>query len=338
MHLAESLDLPAGLVARPWRGDDDLPEMLESLRAYRALHRDEEMPTLDQLRNSYAHLTDCDPDLDLVVFETGSGDPAGYARTSHEDVETGGRDCIVFAPIRPPYLTQARFEAVVRGMERHMAARAAEVPNARYRAYSLHPGPGLPAEGEAAWLEGLGYTATEWGAALLRPHLDDIPDIPLPDGVEVRPVSPDQVRHIWEEHWEAFRGEWDFKEATDDDIDEHVNDPLLHDVSLWKVAWAGDQIVGQVKSFVNDEENAARGYRRGYTEYISTHRDWRNRGIASALLAMSLREIRDRGMTEAMLGVDTNNPGGALHVYTRLGFEVQKYDAVYTKPFGGADR
>ena len=114
--------------------------------------------------------------------------------------------------------------------------------------------------------------------------------------------------------------------------------PLLHDVSLWKVAWAGDQIVGQVKSFVNDEENAARGYRRGYTEYISTHRDWRNRGIASALLAMSLREIRDRGMTEAMLGVDTNNPGGALHVYTRLGFEVQKYDAVYTKPFGGADR
>lgn len=332
MHLAESFELPHGIVARPYRGEDDLPHMLESLHLYRALHRDDEMPTLDQMRNSYSHLTDCDPELDVVVFETDTGEPAGYARASHEDAADRGRDCIVFAPIRPLHLTRERFEAAVRGLERHLAPRAAAAPSARYRAYSLHPGPGQPATGEAAWLEALGYAATEWGAALLRPHLDDIPELPLPDGVEVRPVSADQVRHIWEEHWEAFRGEWDFKEATDDDIDEHVNDPLLHDVSLWKVAWVGDQVVGQVKSFINHEENEARGYRRGYTEFIATHRNWRNRGIARALLAMSLREVRDRGMTEAMLGVDTNNPGGAFQVYTGLGFQLQKYDAVYTRP------
>ncbi len=335
MHLAESFDLPPGIVARPYRGADDLADMLESLRAYRAIHRDDEFPTLEQLRNSYSHLTDCDPGLDIAVFETDNGDPVGYARASHEDAETGVRDCIVFAPIRPAHLTRALFDAIVPGMEQHMAARAGAAPSARYRAYSLHPGPGEAPVGEAAWLESLGYVVTEWGASLLRPHLDDIADpaeLALPDGVEVRPVTPDQVRSIWEEHWEAFRGEWDFKEATDDDIDEHVKDPILSDISLWKVAWAGDQVVGQVKSFINHEENEERGYLRGYAEYISTHRDWRNRGIASALLAMSLHELRDRGMTEAMLGVDTNNPGGVLHVYTRLGFAVRKYDAVYTKP------
>ena len=336
MHLIDSLDLPSGIVARPYRGVDDLAEMLESLRAYRAMHRDEEFPTLEQMHNSYSYLTDCDPDVDIAVFQTDAGEPAGYARASHEDAETGTRDCVVFAPIRPQYLTRPLFDSIVPGMERHMAPRAAAAPSARYRAYSLHPGPDQPAVGEAEWLEAHGYTATEWGAALLRPHLDDIPELPLPDGVEVRPVTPDQVRHIWEEHWEAFRGEWDFKEATDDDIDEHVDDPLLHDISLWKVAWAGDQVVGQVKSFINDEENEARGYRRGYTEYISTHRDWRNRGIARALLAMSLREVRDRGMTEAMLGVDTNNPGGAFQIYTGLGFQLRKYDAVYTKPYAPA--
>ncbi len=101
---------------------------------------------------------------------------------------------------------------------------------------------------------------------------------------------------------------------------------------MWKVAWAGDIVVGQVKSYINRDENAARGYRRGYTEYISTHHDWRNRGIAGALLGMSLRELKDRGMTEAALGVDTNNPGGAFQLYTGLGFELQAYEAVYTKP------
>lgn len=97
-------------------------------------------------------------------------------------------------------------------------------------------------------------------------------------------------------------------------------------------AWAGDTVVGQVKSYVNADENRQRGYLRGYTEDISTHADWRNRGIAGALLAMSLEELRSRGLTEAALGVDTNNPGGAFHLYTSLGFELRSYEAVYTKP------
>jgi mycothiol synthase len=143
-------------------------------------------------------------------------------------------------------------------------------------------------------------------------------------------VTEDQVPEIVAAHLEAFRGEWDFREPTEDDIAEVIDDPL-RDISLWKVAWAGDVVVGQVKPFINAEENAERGTLRGYTEYISTHRDWRNRGIAGALLAKSLRELRDRGMTEAVLGVDTNNPGGAFQLYTRLGFELQSYEAIYTR-------
>jgi len=37
-------------------------------------------------------------------------------------------------------------------------------------------------------------------------------------------------------------------------------------------------------------------------------------------------------MTEAALGVDTNNPGGAFQLYTSLGFELVAYEVVYTKP------
>ena len=86
-----------------------------------------------------------------------------------------------------------------------------------------------------------------------------------------------------------------------------------------------------MKSYINRDENERAGTQHGYTEEISTHPAWRNRGIAGALLAMSLRELRDRGMTEAALGVDTNNPGGAFQLYTKLGFELRAYEAVYQK-------
>ena len=37
-------------------------------------------------------------------------------------------------------------------------------------------------------------------------------------------------------------------------------------------------------------------------------------------------------MTEAALGVDTENPGGAFQLYTKLGFELEAYEAAYAKP------
>ena len=69
--------------------------------------------------------------------------------------------------------------------------------------------------------------------------------------------------------------------------------------SLWRVAWDGDEVAGQVRSFINAEENERRGRLRGYTEHISVRRPWRRRGLARALIAASFPLLRARGMTEA---------------------------------------
>lgn len=302
------------------------------LAAHRAANGDTELPTLAQVDLTYANLHDCDPDVDIALIEA-NGQVVAYTRASFDDLGTGIRDCVVFAPMAPEHVSGALWTAIVDANEAHMASWASAVPRAQYRAYAVHPGPGQEPVGEAAWLEARGYTATEWGAALVRPHLDDIPERSLPDGVELREVQPEQLRTIFEADWEAFRDEWDFRERVDADWAEFIDHPY-RDTSLWKVAWAGDTVVGQVKTYINTDENEASGIRRGYTEFISTHRDWRNRGIAGTLLAWSLQELSDRGMNEAALGVDTNNPGGAFQLYTSLGFELVAYEAVYTKPIG----
>lgn len=332
MHLAERLRLPAPYVARPYRGPSDHPALVEVLAAHRLANGDTELPTVAEVDLTYANLHGCDPAVD-IAFIAANGEVVAYTRASFDDLASGIRDCVVFAPTVPEHVGLGLWTAIVDANEAHMASWGDEVSRARYRAYAVHPGPGREPTGEAAWFEDRGYTAVEWSAALLRPHLDDIPRRSLPDGVELREVRTEDLRPIFDAHWEAFRDEWDFREQVAADWVEFIEHPYRN-TSLWKVAWAGDTVVGQVKTYINTAENDARGIRRGYTEFISTNRDWRNRGIAGTLLAWSLEELKERGMTEAALGVDTNNPGGAFQLYTSLGFELVAYEVVYTKPIG----
>jgi len=72
--------------------------------------------------------------------------------------------------------------------------------------------------------------------------------------------------------------------------------------------------------------------RRGWLDSVFTRRPWRRRGLANALIARSLVKIRERGMTSAVLGVDADNPTGALGLYERNGFETTYRSTAWRKP------
>ncbi len=59
---------------------------------------------------------------------------------------------------------------------------------------------------------------------------------------------------------------------------------------------------------------------------------WRRRGLAKALLARSLVAAREAGFTSAGLGVDAENPTGALGLYESLGFAPERTGIAYRKP------
>ncbi|MDH5521860.1 MAG: GNAT family N-acetyltransferase, partial [Acidimicrobiia bacterium] len=190
--------------------------------------------------------------------------------------------------------------------------------------------PAGPKVGLAALLEERGYTQVTYGASMVRPDLEDIPDAALPAGLEVRAVEPDHLRTIWEADREAFRDHWGESEWTEENWKWFLEFPY-RDESLWKIAWDGDEVAGQVKSFIDREENEAFGRERGWTEFISTGRKWRRQGVARALICESLRELKDRGMTEAALGVHVENPNGAYHLYESLGFSIVHRFGTYHK-------
>ena len=143
--------------------------------------------------------------------------------------------------------------------------------------------------------------------------------------------SNDDLRAIWEVDIEAFRDHRGYVEQDETDCERFL-DEARRGTSLWQVAWAGDVVAGQVRTRVNDGEDVARGRRRAWTEDISTCREWRGKGVASALIASSLRQLAALGFDEAALGVDLDNPTGALGVYQRLGYEVVLRVTQYSRP------
>ena len=145
----------------------------------------------------------------------------------------------------------------------------------------------------------------------------------MPEGLEIREVKPEHHRKIWEAEHEAFRDHWGSSEPTEDQYEAWSTDRLFRP-RFWKVAWEGDEICGMVGNFFDEKENKEFNRQRGYTEDIFVRRPWRKRGLAKALIAESIRMFKDMGMTETALGVDADNPSGALKLYTSLGYEEQK--------------
>ncbi len=293
--------------------------------------------TAEQMDVTYANLVNCEIEHDFAIIEDDAANPVGYTRTTWADTDDGERAHFFIVCVHPDHLAEPLLRSVIDGNVERIGEVAAAHPAPRHviRSFARRPLPGEPAKvGVGDWLEAAGFAAVRYAAAMVRPNLDDIPMLALPDGVEIRPTIDDQIRAIWDADHAANHDAWGNVAPTEEAWREFRDDPML-DVSLWRVAWHDDTVVGQVKSFVNHDENAAMGRLRGYAENIATHAAWRSRGIASALLAESLRALRDRGMTEAGLNVDTENPADAMGIYRRLGFEPVNYEAVYDKPLPG---
>ncbi len=81
------------------------------------------------------------------------------------------------------------------------------------------------------------------------------------------------------------------------------------------------QVIGLSLNAHFPEDEELLGRRDGWIETVGVVREWRRKGVATALLKASFNTFIDSGFTHAALGVDTENPNDALKLYTGLGFE-----------------
>ena len=316
---------------RTFRGEADFPAMLAVINGSKEADGIERSDTLKDITRNYQHLTNCDPYQDANFVEV-DGQVVAYGRVWWMRNSEGGYIYPHFAFCLPEW----RDRGVRRGLLRRNERRLRQIA-----AGHTEPGPRLfeswAADTETHWeslLLETGYKGVRWGYEMVRPSLEDIPDLPLPDGLEVRPAQPEHYRPIWKALREAFRDSWQYSEDWFSDEDfEGWHKQRTFQPELWQVAWEGDQVAGTVLNFIDHEENKEYGRKRGFTETICVRRPWRRRGLAKALIARSFHVHKQEGMTEAALGVDTQNQNGALQLYQSMGFQVVKKHTTLQKEF-----
>ncbi len=293
----------------------------------------DEPVTLEDVRNTYTHLHHCDPHQD-VFFADIAGETVGYSRVWWELEGSGLWLGFHVGGVLPEWRRKGIGHTLFQQDEQRLCAIARELKHTAQipqdtECYS----DAFNSEGQVArarLLERLGYQSIRCAFNMLRPSLEIIPDLPLPAGVEVRPVQVEQMRQIWEASNEAFKDHWGYIPDPWEEYQRIMNDPDF-DPSLWRVAWQDDQVAGMVLSYIDRDENSTFGVKRGHTENICVRRPWRKQGLAKALIAMGLSALKERGMTEAALGVDAENISGALHLYQQMGFQVVKTNTIYRK-------
>jgi mycothiol synthase len=330
LHSVTLPDAPTipGLAFRGFRGESDYPKMLAVIAGSKGFDQIERADTVEDIARKYAHLPNSDPTQDMLFAEVNS-EVIAYSRVSWFDVREGMRIYQHFAFMLPEWRRKGLGRAILHYNERRLRQIAVGQAFEGPRLFDTEV---FESEvGRIALLKSEGYEPARYEFVMVRPNLEDLPEAPLPPGLEVRPVKPEHYAAIHAASMEAFQDHWGFSEAMEEDIEETLENPD-NDPGLWRVAWDGDQVAGMVLSFIDHDENRVYNRKRGWTEDISVRRPWRKRGLASALIVQSMQALKERGMTEAALGVDGQNLSGALQLYERLGYRVVKRAWVYRKP------
>jgi mycothiol synthase len=324
-----------GLVFRGFRGESDYQVILDLINASKGPDQLDRTDTLEDVTRTYEHLNNCDLYQDVLFAEV-DGQPAAYGRVEWNIDWEGKWIGFQIGFSDPQFRRRGIGAAMLRYFEEHLRQIAEN-----------HLAEGVIKEDTPRYFESFsadtevgkknlfkkaGYSPVRYSYSMVRPLSEPVEITPMPEGLEICKVRPDQYRQMWEADQEAFQDHWGYIEGTEQDYQRWLTDPL-NDPDLWRVAWDGDEVAGMVLNFLNEKENEEYNRLRGWTENISVRKAWRRRGLARALLTRSLQMFKDMGMDHAALGVDTQNPNGALNLYESVGFREEKSYTIYRKEF-----
>jgi mycothiol synthase len=169
-----------------------------------------------------------------------------------------------------------------------------------------------------------GYEPVRLFLEIARPTNEAVPEIAAPAGLELVPWSAELDEGARSAHTESFADHWGSEPRTREEWEQWYTGHrgFRSDLSVLAVEPASGEVVALVLISCYPQDWATVPI-EAWINTVGTRRAWRGKGVASWLMADSLRRIAaaDDGFERAILGVDAENPTGALSVYRRLGFD-----------------
>jgi mycothiol synthase len=321
---------PVGEVSfRGYGGESDFAGIVAMLQEQARHDGVDRHDSVDDMANAYRHLTNCDLDTDFIIAER-EGEVVGYSRVFWWLEEATADRVLGFIGWDHPAVRDLSIQQRLVGWsEARLREVAVEHPYSGGQFFQSWADE--PERNKIEVLQKAGFAISQTYTQMTRSLDDPIAVCPLPEGLEFRPTNAADMRRVWDAEQEAFRDHVGFTPGTETHFKRFAENPNA-DPSLWKVVFDGDEVAGQVLNFFDEDENRTLGKRRGWTEDISVQRKWRNKGVAKAAIAESMRMFKEMGMTEVALEVHTTNPTGAYQLYEGLGYQVAQTGHEFRKP------
>ena len=178
-----------------------------------------------------------------------------------------------------------------------------------------------------ALFEQHGFQAMRYSYRMQRSLAEPIPDVSLPAGLQLAQWTPELDLPLMHAFNAAFSEHWGLQTMNEEAWQQFFTGVPQFRGDLSYQAMDAENVAGFCVNWVERAENAS----EGWIEAIGVIPAWRGRGIASALMAKSLRLFQAEGLKQAALDVDAQNPTGALRLYEKHGFAITRESIHFVK-------
>lgn len=307
----------------------DLPALAVLYDAAEAVDDTGEHYNLEDHEEEFAN-----PDLDLDRDTVGvfDGDElVGYGSFLARKSE-GDRKAYVFGTTHP----ERRGEGVGTSVLEALVARGAEVQATADSPLRLLANAQADNRPQNDLLAAAGFTPERWSFVMRRDVGGGEPAA-LPPGYDLRTYRPADAEPWRIAHNVAFLDHpnfapWDASEWDQWVITSRAFRPEL--TFIVTPAERPDEIAAYLQTNEYDAYEQATGRREAFVAKVGTLPAHRGQGLAAALLRHALVEYAAAGYHESGLDVDSLNPTGALGIYERAGFEVERRFVTYELAIG----
>lgn len=175
-------------------------------------------------------------------------------------------------------------------------------------------------------LERTGYRTVRHSYRM-RIDLDgEQPEPDWPAGYAVRTMSDGEERRVYDAQMASFADTWMFAVEPYEAWSHWMVEEPAFDRSLWFLAEKEGDLAGIVIARSQEHEPGV-----GWIRILGVLPEHRQRGLGQALLRHTFAEFGRRGFSAVGLGVDAENPTGAVRVYERAGMHVERTNLILEK-------
>lgn len=312
------------LLMRSYRDETDLEAIVNFYNYCETVDQFGYWVTVEGLKQSYTS-PGLDPDQDLRLWENDRGELIAVGGLDRP-ISGDKPDCFLGFRVHPQFRGKTlEKEIIAWGTQRvkESFSQAEEI--------KLHSSCRTVQQEQIKSLEESGFVADRYFFQMQRDLNQPIPQPQFPTEFVVRTVNLEEASAWVEMFNQTFIDHWNHHDLTLEEYQHYLNKPnYCPDLDLVATAIDGT-LAGFCVGHIYPYENQRNGRNEGWINALGTRRGFRQLGLGRAMLLTGMHRLKDEGMEIAILGVDSQNPSGALGLYESVGFQQHHTSISYVK-------